>query len=503
MSESGTSSARGRHTLTPMNLEPEHCYRALLTHDARFDGRFFVGVSSTGIYCRPVCPARTPKAANCTFYPSAAAAEQAGFRPCLRCRPERAPASTSASVDASARLARIAAHHIDGSFLEEHSLDDLARRLGIGERHLRRIFADEYGVAPVQYAQTQKLLLARRLLRDSALPVTDIAYAAGFGSTRRLHTLFQKHYGVAPGAWRRTHAEAAHDDAIPIELAYRPPYAWQSQLDFLAGRAIAGVEAIVDNRYVRAVRIERDSTMYSGWISVEQASPSTRNSLVVKISASLAPVIAIVCTRVRHLFDLGCDPQAIADALGPLAAKLPGLRVPGAFDGFEMAVRAILGQQVSVAAARTFAGRIAEKFGRPVTTPFTEITQTFPSAAEWPQDPAALNGIGVTGARIASLAILAAQCADGSLLLEPAADIDNALIELQKIRGIGEWTAHYIAMRALAWPDAFLHTDYAVKKVLNESNPKRVLAIAEPWRPWRAYATRYLWHSLSAKEEIE
>jgi AraC family transcriptional regulator of adaptative response / DNA-3-methyladenine glycosylase II len=503
-----------------MNLEPEHCYRALLTHDARFDGRFFVGVSSTGIYCRPVCRVRTPKAANCTFYPSAAAAEQAGFRPCLRCRPERAPAALGyhaaamgpASVDASSRLAHIAAHHIDSGFLEEHSLDDLARQLGISERHLRRVFAAEFGVAPVQHAQTQKLLLARRLLHDTALPVTDIAYAAGFGSTRRLHTLFQKHYGVAPGAWRRGNpSDTTSDDTIAIELAYRPPYAWQAQLDFLAGRAIAGVEAIIDGRYVRAVRIARDQKVYGGWISVEHAPTPpgalARNSLVVRISASLTPVIAPICAKVRHLFDLGCDPQAVADALGPLAAATPGLRVPGAFDGFEMAVRAILGQQISVAAARTLAGRIAAKFGTAIDTPFAEITQVFPSAAEWPQDASALSGIGLTGARIDSLIALAQHCVDG-LLLEPSADIDNALIELQNIRGIGEWTAHYIAMRALAWPDAFPHTDYVVKKVLNETNPKRVLALAEPWRPWRAYATRHLWHSVSVtpaavKETIE
>ncbi len=489
-----------------MNLEPEHCYRALLTHDARFDGRFFVGVSSTGVYCRPVCRARTPKAANCTFYPSAAAAEQAGFRPCLRCRPERAPATFGpqgpASVDASARLARIAAHRIDSGFLEERSLADLAQQLGISERHLRRVFADEFGVAPVQHAQTQKLLLARRLLRDTALPVTDIAYAAGFGSTRRLHTLFQKHYGVAPGAWRRgNHSGAADNDSIAIELAYRPPYAWQAQLDFLGGRTIAGVEAIVDNRYLRAVQLQRDGNTYSGWISVEHE--PARHSLIVRIAASLTPVTAAICVKVRHLFDVNCDPDAIAATLGPLAATLPGLRVPGAFDGFEMAVRAILGQQISVAAARTLAGRIAAKFGTAISTPFPCITHTFPSASEWPQDATELSGIGITGARIRALNTLAHACADDSLLLEPTADIDAALTQLQALPGIGEWTAHYIAMRALAWPDAFLHTDYGVKKALGESNPKRVLASAEQWRPWRAYATRYLWYSLSIKEAIE
>jgi len=349
------------------------------------------------------------------------------------------------------------------------------------------------------------------LLRDSSLPVIDIAYAAGFGSVRRLHTLFQKHYGVAPATWRRSHnADELKSDAIAIELAYRPPYAWQAQLDFLAGRAIAGVEAVIDNRYVRSVRLHRDGKTFSGWISVEHAesrlSSTVRNSVIVRVSASLTPVIAAICAKVRHLFDLNCDPQAIADALGPLAAAEPGLRVPGAFDGFEMAVRAILGQQISVAAARTLAGRIAAKFGTPLTTPnaapFPEITYSFPSADEWPQDEAAFIGLGITGNRVRALAALARRCAEGTLILEPTADIERALIELQALPGVGEWTAHYIAMRALAWPDAFLHTDYGVKKALGETNPRRVLAIAEPWRPWRAYATRHLWHSLSRMEPI-
>ncbi|MET0378084.1 MAG: AlkA N-terminal domain-containing protein [Spongiibacteraceae bacterium] len=491
-----------------MLLNPEHCYQALLTHDSRFDGRFYVGVSSTGIYCRPVCRVRTPKAVNCNFFPSAAAAEQEGYRPCLRCRPERAPGY--ASTEAGARPAHIAAHHIDAGFLEGNSLAALALQLNISERHLRRVFAETFGVAPVQYAQTQKLLLARRLLRDTQLSITDIAFAAGFGSLRRLHALFQQKYEDAPGPWRKRHARAvkagaglsvddsAIDDTIEIELAYRPPYAWQAQLDFLAGRAIAGIEAVIDARYVRSVRIVRGDKIYCGWISVGHT--PARQSLSVRIAATLTPVLAAVCAKLRHLFDLGCDPDTISATVGPLAATLPGLRVPGAFDGFEMAVRAILGQQISVAAARTLAGRVAAKFGTPMATPFAEITHIFPSAAEWPTDATTLSGIGITGNRVIALIELARRCASGALILEPSADIEPALTELASIRGIGDWTADYIAMRALAWPDAFLHTDYAIKKALGEANPKRVLAIAEQWRPWRAYATRYLWHSLSVKD---
>lgn len=410
--------------------------------------------------------------------------------------------------EAGMRFAQIAAHHIDSGFLENRSLAALARQLGISERHLRRVFADTFGVAPVQYAQTQKLLMARRLLRDTDLPITDIAFAAGFGSLRRLHALFKQKYEDAPGPWRKRHSQQraidtarSYHDSIEIELAYRPPYAWQAHIDFLAARAIARVEAVIDDRYVRSVRIERDDKLYAGWISVGNI-PS-RYSLSVRISAALVPAISIICAKLRHLFDLGCDPHSVAAALGALTDSLPGLRVPGAFDGFEMAVRAILGQQISVAAARTLAGRIAEQLGTAFATPFAEITRSFPTPAQWPSDAAELQGLGITGNRIAALTDLAQHCACGALILEPTADVERVLKELQSIRGIGEWTAHYIAMRALAWPDAFPHTDYAVKKALQESKPKRVLAIAEQWRPWRAYATRYLWHSLSTQETIE
>lgn len=500
--------AMSRHFDTLL-LDPEHCYRALLAHDARFDGRFYVGVSSTSIYCRPVCRVRTPKAVNCRFFPSAAAAEREGFRPCLRCRPERAPtANAAANNESGARIAQIAAHHIDSGFLENRSLAELAQQLDISERHLRRVFADTFGVAPVQYAQTQKLLLARRLLRDTDLSITAIAFAAGFGSLRRLHALFKQNYEDAPGPWRHKHRkdssadnQATFDDSIAIELAYRPPYAWQAQINFLAARAITGIETVIDERYVRSVHIERDGKYYSGWISVGHA-PS-RHSLNVRIATSLVPVIAIICAKLRHLFDLGCEPHSVASALGALAEATPGLRVPGAFDGFEMAVRAILGQQISVTAARTLAGRIAEKLGAPIATPFIAITHCFPHSKQWPRDSKLLRGLGITSTRMTALCDLAQHCANGKLILEPAADIERAMKILRDIRGIGEWTAQYIGMRALAWPDAFPHTDYGIKKALQESNAKRVLAIAEQWRPWRAYAVRYLWHSLSIKETVE
>lgn len=473
-----------------MWIETDVCYRALATHDARFDGRFFVGVASTGIYCRPVCHVRRPKRANCRFYPSAAAAEAAGFRPCLRCRPELAPGH--ASVDASGRLARAAASRIEDGALAEDGLAGLAARLGVTDRHLRRVFVEEFGVAPVAYAQTQRLLLAKRLLTDTALPITEIALAAGFGSLRRFNALFRKRYRLHPRDLRKTPEAAARGELV-FELAYRPPYAWEPQLAFLAVRCNEGVEAVADKRYFRTVAIEREATTHYGWIAV--AHRARRHTLQVMLSGSLARVVPEVLGRIKHLFDLGCQPNEIERVLGELAAARPGLRVPGAFDGFETAVRAVLGQQITVAAASTLAGRIARAFGEPVAIPFTSLTHAFPAPARL----AAASGdelgrLGVTRTRQRAIHALAAACLDGELSLAPGADVEATLAELRALPGIGEWTAQYVAMRALAWPDAFPHTDHGVKQALGESTPRRVLAIAERWRPWRAYAAVHLWN---------
>jgi AraC family transcriptional regulator of adaptative response / DNA-3-methyladenine glycosylase II len=481
-----------------MTLDPHTCYRAMRAHDARFDGRFYVAVRSTRIYCRPVCTVRPPKRENCRFYPSAAAAESAGFRPCLRCRPELAPGN--ASVDATTRLAQAAASLIEDAALEESNLAALARRLGITDRHLRRAFGAEFGVSPVEFAQTQRLLLAKRLLTDTALPVTDIAFASGFGSVRRFNALFRERYRLQPKQLRRHAAARAGEDALAFELSYRPPYDWAAVSAFLGARAIAGVEAVEDGVYRRTVRLRIERRTHAGWIAV--APSKKKPALRVTISASLAKALPPVLSRVKALMDLACNPQEVAQALGELGKARPGLRVPGAFDGFEVAVRAILGQQVTVAAARTVAGRFAAEFGETIESPFASLKLLFPTAEQIAKTkPSDIAKLGMPEARARTILGLARAVAEDDLVLMPNADIEPTLERLRAIPGIGEWTAQYIAMRALAWPDAYPHADYGVMKALGVSDPKAALAAGEAWRPWRAYAVMHLWHNLAKAKE--
>ena len=478
-----------------MTLDSNTCYRALRARDARFDGRFFVAVSSTRIYCRPVCTVKPPKRENCRFYPSAAAAESGGYRPCLRCRPELAPGN--ASVDATSRVAQAAASMIEDSTLEEAGLEAVAARLGITDRHLRRAFGAEFGVSPVEFAQTQRLLLAKRLLTDTVLPVTEVAFASGFGSLRRFNALFKQRYRLQPNQLRK-HMKihgAISSDALNFELSFRPPYDWPALCGFLSARAVAGVEAVEDGRYRRTACIVLEGKAHLGWIEV---APSVKKpALRVTVSASLAKALPPVLSRVKALMDLACQPAEVAQALGALARKQPGLRVPGAFDGFEVAVRAILGQQVTVAAARTVAGRFAEAFGDPVDTPFSSLNRIFPSAGRIAALPYGhIARLGMPGARARTVLGIARAVADGSLVLVPNADIEATMDKLRSLPGVGEWTAQYIAMRALAWPDAFPHTDLGVMKALGEKDARRVLAAGEAWRPWRAYAVMHIWNSL-------
>jgi AraC family transcriptional regulator of adaptative response / DNA-3-methyladenine glycosylase II len=475
-----------------MTLDPDACYRALSAHDARFDGRFFVGVRSTGVYCRPVCTVRPPRRENCAFYPSAAAAEAAGFRPCLRCRPELAPGF--AAVDASARIAQAAIGLIESGYLEERSVEDLAARVGVTGRHLRRVFAAELGVSPVAYAQTQRLLLAKRLLTDTALPVTDVAFASGFSSVRRLNALFQARYRMPPSRLRERRGGGVAG-ALAFALAFRPPYAWDAMLDYLASRAIPGIESVEGGRYRRTLAIAHRGAVHAGWI---EAWIAPRKPLVrLDVSASLSRVVPWVLARARHAFDLGADVGAIAQALGPLAEGEPGLRIPGAFDGFELAVRAVVGQQVSVAAARTILGRIAERFGTPLPEGPEALRFAFPSAeAVAALPPPALAAAGLLPARARSVVALAAAVARG-LDLSPAAPPAPTLARLADIPGIGAWTVQYVALRALGVPDAFPHTDLGLMKALGETRPSGALARAEAWRPWRGYAALHLWRRLA------
>ncbi|MFM2059249.1 MAG: hypothetical protein RLY71_3634 [Pseudomonadota bacterium] len=495
-------------------LDAPALYAALVAHDARFDGRFYVGVTSTGIYCRPVCRVRTPKAENCRFFAHAAAAEAGGFRPCLRCRPELAPGQ--AAIDAPSRLAWAAAQRIDAGELDAHGLAGLAARLGITDRHLRRIFHASFGVSPVAYAQTQRLLLAKQLLADSALPVTEVALAAGFGSLRRFNALFRDRYGLAPGELRRASAPAAAVAAagLRFELAYRPPFDWAGWLAFLAGRCVAGVEqvelpdatdvtepeAATTGVYRRSVRLPLGSTWNSGWLDLRHV--PARHAVALTVSPGLLRVLPAVLAGVRRLCDLSGDPQAVAQALGPLAAGAPGLRVPGAFDGFEMAVRAVLGQQVTVRAAHTLASRLVAALGEPIDAAFSPpsaaLTHLFPTpqrlaAAEVEQ----LAALGIVRSRAAALIALAREVASGRLDLGPAADVAATLAQLQALPGIGPWTAQYLALRALGWPDAWPSGDVALRKALGGVSAAQAEQMSQAWRPWRSYAVLHLWRGAS------
>lgn len=485
-----------------MLLEAKTCYTALQARDSRFDGRFFVGVASTGIYCRPVCRARTPKEENCSFYASASAAEASGFRPCLRCRPEQAPGL--ARVDAQGRLARLAAQRMEADGLSDQTIAGLAESLGVTDRHLRRVFIGEYGVSPIAWLQTQRLLTAKQLLASTSLPVMQVAMNAGFGSVRRLNALFRGRYSRSPADFRRsTASEVDSLEAITLLLAYRPPFAWQTLLKFLGERAIPGVEEVAASQYRRTVSIDQKGMTHRGWISVTHR--PEQNALAVTLSSSLFMVINQVLARVRFLFDLNSTPEEIEEKLGGMRVGgepvfVPGLRLPGCFDPFEMTVRAILGQQITVRAARTIATRIATHLGESIQTPFEGLSLTFPTkdricALPLPVEDH-LGPLGVTGARARSIRALAEALQKGAIRLGPGADPEREMKNLAALPGFGPWTVQYLAMRALGWPDAFPHTDYGVKKALGNPAPKEMLALAQGWAPWRSYATMCLWNHL-------
>ena len=479
-------------------------YAAFKAKDARFDGRFFVGVSSTGIYCRPVCPARLPKEENCTFHESAAAAEHAGFRPCLICRPELAPGA--APIDATSSLACKAARLLEGSCGSGQNIAEYVHRLGCSDRHLRRAFTAEFKVSPVQYLQTCRLLLAKNLLTDTSLSITDVAMAAGFGSLRRFNDLFKQQYRMPPTALRKqvTGKREPAGDAT-LMLGYRPPYRWDQMLDFLAQRVIPGVEAVNDKGYARTVHVAGEKKHVYGWLRVGHR--PQKNALTVTVSTALLSALPHLLARVRNLFDLYCYPDAVYETLSVMndirpGLCVPGTRLPGCFEPFEMTVRAVLGQQITVKAAGTLAGRIAETYGTPVDTGIEGLTHTFPSA----RDILALEGeisnhlgpLGVTRARSNTILGLARAIADGEIDFTLCARPEAEIRKLTALPGIGMWTAQYIAMRALGWPDAFPHTDLGVKKTLAPLSEDEILHAAEAWRPWRGYATINLWNSLHA-----
>ena len=482
-------------------------YAAFKAKDTRFDGRFFVGVSTTGIYCRPVCRARQPKMENCTFYPSAAEAEQAGYRPCLLCRPELAPGTST--TDSASTLARHAARIIEENCGNGLQINEFAEQLGYTDRHFRRLFTTEFNVSPVQYLQTCRLLLAKNLLTDTNLPVFDAAIASGFGSLRRFNDLFKKHYNLSPSGLRKKLPEEQKESGnITLTLTYRPSYRFEEILDFLESRAIAGVELVKDGNYFRTVDlVDGNHKQVYGWLKAGHK--PEKNALMVTMSESLLPVLPQVLAKLRRLFDLYCDPHAIYEKLSQMntirrGLCVPGTRLPGCFNTFEMAARAVLGQQITVKAASTLASRLVTAFGKEIKTGIPGLTHVFPG----PKDILALGKnpenflgpLGIIAARAKTIYKLAEGFEQGTINLNLCTRHEEEMNKLLAIPGIGSWTAQYIAMRTMGWPDAFLETDVGIKKALPLYTSKELLKIAEAWKPWRSYAVINLWNSLQSKE---
>jgi AraC family transcriptional regulator of adaptative response / DNA-3-methyladenine glycosylase II len=496
-------------------LDPDHCYRALRSRDRRFDGRFFVGVRTTGIFCRPICPAPPPKSANCTYWPSAAAAQGAGFRPCLRCRPEAAPGTpawtgTAASVSRALRLIEAGALDRGGN------VDDLADRLGMGSRHLRRLFDQHLGATPLAVAKMRRTLFAKQLIDETTLTMTEVALSAGFSSQRRFNACLREVYGRSPSELRRrprgrptrrrnVDAESISDEgreSITLSLPYRPPLGWEELLAFFEPRAIPGVECVEDGCYFRTIQVAGRI----GSVAVSHDDVKGRLRASVRMPSSEGLIEA--STRLRQLFDLDADAEAIDASLarealfGAQVARRPGMRVPGAYDGFETAVRAILGQQISVKGATTLAGRIAGRWGKRLPRRLAQneaLRVSFPGPKRLLR--AELEELGIIRARSNTIRSLARAVLDDPTLLEPGPELEADLERWVALPGIGPWTAHYVSMRVLREPDALPAADLGLRKAISTPGqaplPGRdVEAALEGCRPYRAYAAMRLWAML-------
>ncbi len=464
-----------------MSLDPIACHRAHAAKDRRFDGKFFVCVSSTGIYCRPVCPVKTPKAENCSYVRHAAQAEALGYRPCLRCRPELAPGHSVADVaDRRAKwaLAQIESQSFDGDMAA------LVGRSGVSERQLRRVVKSAFGIPPKQIASTHRRLTAKRLISDTSMPIGEVAVASGYGSLRRFNDEFVRHYGLSPSGIRKSGKRPS--EGMVTHLGFRPPYDWDGLIGFFRHRAVSGVESI-DGGYARTVRVAGKT----GWVRVEHA--AERHCLKVTVSESLLGASRHVLHRLRRQFDIDSDPETVSAVLAPLGCA-GGIRLPGAFDPFETAVRAILGQQVSVAAATTLAGRIAERFGGPLVGAPYRLTRVFPV----PEDLAALSGqevasVGLPVKRAQTLVLLARAIVDGQVDLSGRQPEEETKAALLAVPGIGPWTVEYLAMRGLADPDAWPAGDLGLKRAVGAGNLD-----PEAFRPYRSYAALMCWRDGAA-----
>jgi AraC family transcriptional regulator, regulatory protein of adaptative response / DNA-3-methyladenine glycosylase II len=475
-----------------INLDWRVCSRARLSRDARFDGKFFIGVLGSGVYCRSICPAPTAKEKNVRYFPSAAAAAEAGFRPCLRCRPECSPGTpawlgTSNTVSRALRL-------ISESGLEDGGVEVLANRLGVGSRHLRRLFLKHLGATPSAVAQTRRLHFAKKLIDETTLPMSHVALASGFGCVRRFNVAIRKTYHRTPTQIRRLARQTTTlpDNQYLFRLRFRPPYDWEGMLEFLTARATPGIEVVDMGSYRRSIAMNGTEGHFE--VSLDANHPA----LSVHIQFADSRALFLIVERIRRMFDLNADWQAIAERLRTdpvLAARVeanPGIRVPGSWDGFELATRAILGQQITVKAATSLAGRIARAFGKRFSAT-SGLTHLFP----FPEVLADANlaGIGLPKARAQTIRALACAVCDGQISFDGVMDSDDFLTRLCEIPGIGRWTAQYVAMRALGEPDAFPAGDVGLLRALDLTRPADLEQRAEQWRPWRAYAAMYLWNA--------
>ena len=478
-------------------LQANICQRAVHARDARFDGIFFVGITTTRVYCRPVCPARVSYPERRRFFESAACAERAGYRPCLRCRPELAPGR--ALMDAVPRLARLAAQRIGAGALNGHTVAELAVELGVSERHLRRALERELGVSPAELAQTHRLLLAKRLLAETSLPVTRIAFASGFQSLRRFNSVFRERYRLSPTALRRAVPSAAPapgppGDFVTLTLAYRKPFDWELLSALLARGAMPGVVMVEGGRFGRTVKLEDRS----GVVLVENA--AARSHLNVAVSLSLLPVLMPLLARLRRLFDLDAEPAVVdghleQHGLASLVQRRPGIRIPGALDGFEVALRSlILGLDQPIEAAHDLLVRVACTLGEEIQTGIPALCRLAPSPERVAAAGAeALESAGVSRRTAEAIAGVARALAGGALRLEPGRDVAATHRALMELEGVGERLATLIVMRALYWPDAFPASDPALQRAAGTSSRRALRARAEHWRPWRAYAAQHLW----------
>ncbi len=479
-----------------MELDHNACYRVLRRRDAQFDGRFFVAVRTTGIYCRPVCPARTSHSENVTFHPTASSAQAAGYRPCLTCRPESAPdlgawRSKSNTVSRALGLIELGA-------LDEGRVDMLAGRLGVDERPLQDLFRQHLGASPTAVAETRRVLLAKQLIHESFLPMSEVALASGFGSVREFNDTFRKVFRRPPGDLRRAHRpeiSAGPRGEVDLLLRYLPPYDWPAMLDFFRRRTIPGIEIVTADGYARTIQLDG----VAGTVAVRR---SAANALRVTVRFPRLSSLPVIVARVRRAFDLTADPLAIAahlsvdPLLAPMVEARPGLRVPGAWDGFELAIRAVLGQQISVAAAARLAGKLVAAYGEPLADPEGALTRVFPRPVALASTD--LATLGVPRSRAAALSAVAKAAIADPIPFDAACGVDEAVRRLRSIRGVGEWTAQYIALRQLREPDAFPASDLGLLRAMERREGRRLstsemLDRAKVWRPWRGYAAQHFW----------